>query len=122
MSLSFPSSLNPPFLRQSGLQVDSYRHYDPSTCGFDAAGCYEDLKVGLKNKFHYSLLVCLLFYYCLVVVCLQRIPDKSMVLFHACAHNPTGADLTVSKRYTEYIYETLALLRVKQLALELLLW
>ena len=31
--------------RNSGLEVKSYRYYDPKTCGFDAAGAYEDLNV-----------------------------------------------------------------------------
>lgn len=31
--------------RESGLEVKSYRHYNPATCAFDAAGCYEDLRV-----------------------------------------------------------------------------
>lgn len=30
-----------------------------------------------------------------LIVCLaQNIPDKSIVLLHACAHNPTGVDPT----------------------------
>ena len=31
--------------RASGLDVKFYRYYDPSTCGFDAVGAYEDLSV-----------------------------------------------------------------------------
>ena len=31
--------------RKSGLKVESYRHYDPETVGFNAQGCFEDLKV-----------------------------------------------------------------------------
>jgi len=33
------------FYRNSGLEVKSYRYYDTKTCGFDAAGAYEDLNV-----------------------------------------------------------------------------
>ena len=39
----------PPNYRNSGLEVKSYRHYDSKTCGFDAAGAYEDLKVSNVN-------------------------------------------------------------------------
>ena len=28
------------------------------------------------------------------MTCAQNIPEKSIVLFHACAHNPTGVDPT----------------------------
>ena len=34
-----------PIFRHSGLEVKTYRHYDPATCGFNASGCYDDLKV-----------------------------------------------------------------------------
>lgn len=54
-----------PIFKHAGLDVKAYRYYDPSTCGFDAAGAMDDLK---------------------------KIPQKSIVLFHACAHNPTGVD------------------------------
>ena len=37
-----------PIFRNSGLEVKSYRHYDAATCGFDAPGCYDDLKVCTK--------------------------------------------------------------------------
>lgn len=56
--------------RACRLDVQSYRYYDPSTCGFDAAGAYDDL---------------------------AKLPDKSIVLLHACAHNPTGVDLKPSE-------------------------
>lgn len=59
-----------PVFKQSGLEVKSYRHYDPKTCNFDDAGCYEDLK---------------------------NLPERSMVLFHACAQNPTGVDLNMEQ-------------------------
>jgi aspartate aminotransferase len=54
-----------PIFRDCGLEVKAYRYYDPSTCGFDFAGAMEDLK---------------------------RVPEKSIILLHACAHNPTGVD------------------------------
>ncbi|XP_003690950.1 aspartate aminotransferase, mitochondrial [Apis florea] len=47
------------------LPMKFYRYYDPKTCGLDYNGVIEDL---------------------------CKIPEKSIVLFHACAHNPTGVD------------------------------
>lgn len=54
-----------PIFRHSGLNVKAYRYYQPSTCGFDFQGALEDL---------------------------SKIPERSVVLLHACAHNPTGVD------------------------------
>ncbi|XP_022082242.1 aspartate aminotransferase, mitochondrial-like isoform X2 [Acanthaster planci] len=54
-----------PIFRDSGLEVKSYRYYDKNTCGFDAAGAMEDI---------------------------SKIPEKSIIILHACAHNPTGVD------------------------------
>lgn len=54
-----------PIFRHSGLNVKAYRYYDPATCGFDFKGALEDL---------------------------SKIPERSIVLLHACAHNPTGVD------------------------------
>lgn len=54
-----------PIFKNSGLNVKSYRYYDPSNCGFDSAGAFDDL---------------------------NAIPEGSIVVFHACAHNPTGVD------------------------------
>ncbi|XP_062502060.1 aspartate aminotransferase, mitochondrial-like isoform X2 [Corticium candelabrum] len=54
-----------PIFRDSGLEVKTYRYYDADTCGFDFSGMMKDL---------------------------ENIPEKSVVLLHACAHNPTGVD------------------------------
>ncbi|XP_061163563.1 aspartate aminotransferase, mitochondrial-like [Saccostrea echinata] len=54
-----------PIFKHSGLDVKSYRYYDPSTCGFDFAGAMEDI---------------------------SKIPEGSVIVLHACAHNPTGVD------------------------------
>ncbi|XP_060517615.1 aspartate aminotransferase, mitochondrial-like [Cylas formicarius] len=54
-----------PIFKHSGLDVKSYRYYDPKTCGLDFAGALDDI---------------------------SKIPEKSIVLLHACAHNPTGVD------------------------------
>lgn len=54
-----------PLFKHSGLQVKQYRYYDPKTCGFDFNGALDDLR---------------------------KIPERSIVLLHACAHNPTGVD------------------------------
>jgi len=56
-----------PIFRDSGLEVKTYRYYDKKTVGLDFAGLKEDLK---------------------------SMPEKSIVLLHACAHNPTGVDPT----------------------------
>jgi aspartate aminotransferase len=54
-----------PIFKHSGLDVKSYRYYKPETCGFDFEGAMEDIK---------------------------NIPEGSVILLHACAHNPTGVD------------------------------
>ncbi|XP_065828272.1 aspartate aminotransferase, mitochondrial-like [Oscarella lobularis] len=54
-----------PIFKDSGLEVKAYRYYNKATCGFDSNGALEDLK---------------------------SIPEQSIVLLHACAHNPTGVD------------------------------
>lgn len=54
-----------PIFRQSGLEVKTYTFYEPKTCGFDFAGAIKDI---------------------------NNIPEKSIILLHACAHNPTGVD------------------------------
>ena len=54
-----------PIFKLARLAVKSYRYYDPKTCGLDYQGLLED-------------------------IC--KIPEKSIIIFHACAHNPTGVD------------------------------
>ncbi|XP_066996372.1 aspartate aminotransferase, mitochondrial isoform X2 [Anabrus simplex] len=54
-----------PIFKHSGLDVKQYRYYDPKTCGFDFQGALEDI---------------------------SKLPENSIILFHACAHNPTGVD------------------------------
>ncbi|KAI0347998.1 PLP-dependent transferase [Trametopsis cervina] len=56
-----------PIFRDSGLEVKQYRYFDKKTVGLDFEGLKEDLR---------------------------NIPEKSIVLLHACAHNPTGVDPT----------------------------
>ncbi|OCB90373.1 glutamic oxaloacetic transaminase AAT1 [Sanghuangporus baumii] len=56
-----------PIFRDSGLEVKGYRYFDKKTVGLDFAGLKEDL---------------------------QNAPEQSIVLLHACAHNPTGIDPT----------------------------
>ncbi|EPS65848.1 aspartate aminotransferase, partial [Genlisea aurea] len=51
----------------AGLSVKAYRYYDPTTRGLNFQGLLEDL---------------------------QSAPSGSIVLLHACAHNPTGVDPT----------------------------
>lgn len=54
-----------PIFKHSGLNVKAYKYYQPSTCGFDFQGALDDI---------------------------NKIPEKSIILLHACAHNPTGVD------------------------------
>eukprot|EP00898_Chlorokybus_atmophyticus_P006942 jgi/Chlat1/7249/Chrsp58S06902 len=54
----------------AGCQIRSYRYYDPKTRGVDFHGMCEDIK---------------------------NAPDGSVILLHACAHNPTGADPTLDQ-------------------------
>jgi len=56
-----------PIFRDSGLEVRNYRYFDKKTVGLDFTGLKEDL---------------------------QNAPEGSIVLLHACAHNPTGVDPT----------------------------
>lgn len=51
----------------SGLEVKQYKYYNKDTIGLDFEGMIADLKAA---------------------------PNKSIVLLHACAHNPTGIDPT----------------------------
>jgi len=54
-----------PIFNHAGVPHKFYRYYDKNTCGLDFAGALEDI---------------------------SKIPEKSMILLHACAHNPTGVD------------------------------
>jgi len=54
-----------PLFKHSGLEVKQYRYYDAATCGLDFAGTMDDI---------------------------NKIPSGSIILLHACAHNPTGVD------------------------------
>jgi len=56
-----------PIYKDAGFGVKTYRYYDPKTCGLDFTGFKTDL---------------------------QNLPKNSLVLLHACAHNPTGVDPT----------------------------
>jgi aspartate aminotransferase len=53
----------------AGFKTEYYRYFDRKTNGLDVEGLLEDLR---------------------------KAPQRSIVLFHACAHNPTGCDPTPS--------------------------
>ena len=53
--------------KDSGLEVEKYRYYNKDTIGLDFEGLIADLKAA---------------------------PAQSIILLHACAHNPTGIDPT----------------------------
>lgn len=52
----------------AGFPVQNYRYYDAASHGVDRTGLLEDLKA---------------------------LPARSIVLLHACCHNPTGVDLSL---------------------------
>lgn len=54
-----------PLFKRAGFAVKQYRYYDPKTCGYDFNGALQDI---------------------------AKMPEKSVILLHACAHNPTGVD------------------------------
>ncbi|KAF2071810.1 hypothetical protein CYY_006871 [Polysphondylium violaceum] len=54
----------------SGVAVKSYSYYNPSTCGLNFDGMFNDIKAA---------------------------PNGSIILLHACAHNPTGVDPTAEQ-------------------------
>lgn len=56
-----------PIFQHSGLKLNKYAYYDAKTCGLDFQGCLNDI---------------------------NKMPEKSIILLHACAHNPTGVDPT----------------------------
>ena len=67
VAISDPSWENHRALFESaGFPVQNYRYYDAATHGVDRAGLLEDLKA---------------------------LPARSIVVLHACCHNPTGVDL-----------------------------
>jgi len=53
-----------------GLQVRTYRYFDPKTKGLDFAGMIADLRAATPG---------------------------STILLHTCAHNPTGVDPTLDQ-------------------------
>ena len=54
-----------PIFKHSGLDVKHYKFFDANTCGLDFKGALDDI---------------------------SKMPEKSIILLHACAHNPTGVD------------------------------
>ena len=56
-----------PIFKDSKLEIGAYKYFDPKTNGLDFTGMIQDLK---------------------------SMPEGSVVLLHACAHNPTGVDPT----------------------------
>ncbi len=54
-----------PIFADAGLETTYYKYYKPSTKGLDLEGVLADVAAA---------------------------PEKSVFLFHACAHNPTGVD------------------------------
>ncbi|MDV7210901.1 amino acid aminotransferase [Azotobacter beijerinckii] len=81
VAISDPSWENHRALFESaGFRVQNYRYYDAVSHGLNRAGMLEDIKA---------------------------LPARSIVLLHACCHNPTGVDLSGDdwKRVLEAIRE-----------------
>lgn len=66
----------------AGFSVGTYTYYDPKTHGLDFGG---------------------------MVTSLKGMPDRSIVVLHACCHNPTGVDMTAQQWE-----EVVALCKAKQ--------
>ncbi|XP_075992648.1 glutamate oxaloacetate transaminase 2 [Anticarsia gemmatalis] len=56
---------HPQICNMLNLPCKKYRYFDPKTNGFDLQGALDDI---------------------------SKIPEQSIILLHACAHNPTGVD------------------------------
>mmetsp|Transcript_29583 Transcript_29583/g.79439 ORF Transcript_29583/g.79439 Transcript_29583/m.79439 type:complete len:443 (-) Transcript_29583:222-1550(-) len=56
--------------RDAGLELKQYRYWDPETLGLDLEGMLADIR---------------------------SMPPNSVLLLHACAHNPTGVDPTMDQ-------------------------
>lgn len=54
-----------PIFKNSGLNVSGYNYYNPQGCDLNFSGMMQDI---------------------------AKIPEGDVILFHACAHNPTGVD------------------------------
>jgi aspartate aminotransferase len=61
---------HPNIFKDSGLTCANYRYWDTKTNGLDISGMLQDI---------------------------SQAPQGSSILLHACAHNPTGIDPTVSQ-------------------------
>lgn len=61
---------HPAIFKDAGLEVAAYRYFDKKTIGLDITGMVEDLR---------------------------NAPKHSIILLHACAHNPTGVDPTADQ-------------------------
>ena len=57
-----------PIMQNAGLVPAQYKYYNPKTCSVDFTGLMEDI---------------------------HAMEDQSIVMLHACAHNPTGCDPNV---------------------------
>lgn len=66
-SVLFPENHSRIFSRAGFKEIKSYRYFNPKTRAVDIGGMVDDL---------------------------ENAPDGSVVILHACAHNPTGCDPT----------------------------
>merc|ERR1712055_414782 len=71
-----------PIFKHAGFNVEGYTYYDAKTCGLDFAGAMADI---------------------------SNIPEGSVILLHACAHNPTGKQRVFIPKYLRSRFRILAL-------------
>lgn len=69
--------------RDAGITGEMYKYYDASNCGLDFKGMTDNLKVRVSHEFSGES-----------SRQLQALDEGSVVVLHACAHNPTGVDPT----------------------------
>ena len=67
LDFNFPDNHKGIFICAGFEDVRTYRYWNPKTCSVDMEGFLEDL---------------------------QNAPENSVIVLHACAHNPTGSDPT----------------------------
>lgn len=110
MFFSFCSHHN--IWRDAGVQIGTYRYYNPKTKGLDFNGFMEDVMVRVYTRSCTEEARILRFFQSFMLgdqvsnfisgvyfnpCCVQNAPSGSVFLLHACAHNPTGVDPTADQ-------------------------
>ena len=45
-----------PIFKHAGMNVKSYRYYEPKTCGFDFTGALDDINVSNSSQYQFSMI------------------------------------------------------------------